>query len=149
MPERIAAIAAVTATVYPATCSTDLPIAVIAFHGTEDPCVPYGGGALTCGAYRGNIQPVDKEAREWARHNGCNLTASAVRLSPEVRTLAFSECDDETAVVLFTIDGGGHTWPGSVDVSRLGPVTDEIDATEQIWQFFTGQANLQAAGPSP
>jgi polyhydroxybutyrate depolymerase len=66
-----------------------------------------------------------------------------------VRTLAFSECDGETAVVLFTIDGGGHTWPGSVNVPRLGAVTDEIDATEQIWQFFAGQANLRSGAAVP
>jgi polyhydroxybutyrate depolymerase len=149
MPERIAAVAAVTALVYPATCTADLPIAVIGFHGTEDACVPYGGGVVTCGRARGSVAPVEEAARDWARHNGCNLAASAARLSPEVRTLAFSECDEETAVVLFTIDGGGHTWPGSIEVPRLGAVTDEIDATEQIWQFFAGQANLRAGSPSP
>ncbi|MEX0750934.1 MAG: PHB depolymerase family esterase [Dehalococcoidia bacterium] len=144
MPGRFAAVGAVTALVYPIACASDLPIAVIGFHGTEDVCVPYYGGAVTCGSARGQVRPVEDSAQDWARHNGCNLDPERARPAEHVRTIAYSECDDETAVVLFAIEGGGHTWPGSVAVGRLGATTQEIDATQQIWQFFRGQANLRA-----
>jgi len=140
MPERIAAVAAVTAMVYPLTCSTDLPIAVIGFHGTEDPCVPYGGGPVTCGAGGRRVPPVENSALNWARHDGCDVSGSRKRLSDHVRTVAYSECQGEAAVVLYIIEGGGHTWPGSVDVARLGATTHEIDATKEIWEFFVAQS---------
>jgi polyhydroxybutyrate depolymerase len=41
--------------------------------------------------------------------------------------------------VLYVIDGGGHTWPGSIDVARLGATTHEIYATDEIWDFFQAQ----------
>jgi polyhydroxybutyrate depolymerase len=144
MPERFAAIAAVTVLFYPLACSTDRPIAVIAFHGTEDACVPFEGGPVTCGAGRAAIPSTEDAAASWARHNGCNTVPARASFSASVRTVAYSECRDETAVVLFVVQGGGHTWPGAADVSRLGVTTQEVDATDQIWDFFVGQANLRA-----
>ncbi len=60
-------------------------------------------------------------------------------ISAHVRTVAYSECAGDAAVVLYVIDGGGHTWPGSIDVPRLGGTTHEISATDQIWEFFQAQ----------
>jgi len=145
MPGRFAAVAAVTALVYPLACGTDLPVAIIAFHGTEDVCVPFEGGPVTCGSARGSVPSIEESAQNWARHNGCAEHASRARLTDHVRTIAYSECNGETAVVVFVIEGGGHTWPGSSPVGRLGETTQEIDATEQIWQFFAGQANLRSS----
>ena len=40
-------------------------------------------------------------------------------------------------MVLYTIEGGGHTWPGGPGVGLLvGRVSREIDATQAIWEFF-------------
>ncbi|TAK57793.1 MAG: hypothetical protein EPO22_11710 [Dehalococcoidia bacterium] len=58
-----------------------------------------------------------------------------------MHTVAYSECAGDAAVVLYVIDGGGHTWPGSIDVPRLGATTHEIMATDQIWDFFQAQGN--------
>jgi polyhydroxybutyrate depolymerase len=133
--------------VLPLTCDASDPVAIIAFHGTDDACVPYYGGPVTCGSRTGVVPPVEDSARSWAEHDGCNPDPERARPAEGVRTIAYSECEGETAVVLFVIEGGGHTWPGSVPVPRLGATTDQIDATEQIWQFFEGQAALRAAGP--
>ena len=39
--------------------------------------------------------------------------------------------------MLYTIEGGGHTWPDGPPVGpRVGRVTRELDATEVIWAFF-------------
>jgi polyhydroxybutyrate depolymerase len=50
-------------------------------------------------------------------------------------------CQDGTEVVLFTIEEGGHTWPGSIDlaaigIDHLGSTTRSIDATKLILDFF-------------
>jgi polyhydroxybutyrate depolymerase len=141
MPDRITAVAAVTALVYPVTCPAGEAVAVIAFHGTADPCVPFTGGRSACGAML-PVPPIEQSALNWAKRNGCAETPSITQLTDSVRVSAYSECSDNVAVVLYVVDGGGHTWPGSVDVQRLGTTTQEIDATELIWEFFAGQGNL-------
>lgn len=142
IPDRITAVAAVAALVYPQRCKEDAPVAVISFHGTDDPCVPYTGGTSACGQ-RLPVPAVEVSAKNWATHDGCDIAPAEQRFSPHVRTVAYSRCKDEVAVVLFVIEGGGHTWPGAVDVPRLGTTTHEIDATDEIWQFFDAQGNLR------
>jgi polyhydroxybutyrate depolymerase len=47
---------------------------------------------------------------------------------------------DEVEVVVYTIEGGGHTWPGGVQylpVSLVGRTSANLDATETIWAFFS------------
>lgn len=144
MPDRIAAVAAVAALVYPARCGTTAPIAVIGFHGTDDPCVPFQGGTSQCGQ-RLPVPAIETSAKNWAAHDGCDIAPAEQQFSAHVRTIAYSRCKDETAVVLFVVDGGGHTWPGAIDVARLGATTHEINATDQIWEFFVAQGNLRAS----
>jgi Poly(3-hydroxybutyrate) depolymerase len=40
-------------------------------------------------------------------------------------------------VVLYTIEGGGHTWPGGPPVGRsVGRVTRDLDANRVMLDFF-------------
>jgi polyhydroxybutyrate depolymerase len=40
-------------------------------------------------------------------------------------------------VVLFVIEGGGHTWPGlEPPVGFIGKSTKDISANDLIWEFF-------------
>lgn len=144
LSDRITAAAPVAALVYPVlVCNgTESPTAIIAFHGTDDACVPFEGGTSTCGMGF-TIPPIAGAAENWARHNGCDMAASRTQLTEHVRVVAYSGCREEASVVLYVVEGGGHTWPGSANVPRLGGVTREIDATDLIWEFFVGQGNLQ------
>lgn len=142
MPERITAIAAIAATAYPAACPAAAVIPIISFRGTEDPCVPYNGGTSQCGQ-RLPVQPAEDAMRAWAQHDGCNPDPSMQPYTDGVRTIAYSECTNDAAAVLFVVEGGGHTWPGSIDVPRLGVTTHKLDATDQLWQFFAAQGNLR------
>jgi polyhydroxybutyrate depolymerase len=52
--------------------------------------------------------------------------------------LAYRTCPEHAGMELYTIRGGGHTWPGS-PVSwptYLGPVNHTINAAQVLWQFF-------------
>ena len=71
---------------------------------------------------------------QWAKLNGCAADAAEQRISPHVKELVYPGCKVDTA--LYVIEGGGHTWPGGVDVPRLGATTKEISAAELIWAFF-------------
>jgi polyhydroxybutyrate depolymerase len=60
-----------------------------------------------------------------------------VRDGTRVRLTAYAGCRDGRAVELYTVQGGGHTWPGGPPVGRsVGRVSREIDATALIWGFF-------------
>jgi polyhydroxybutyrate depolymerase len=88
---------------------------------------------------------VRDSAADWAALNGCNPVAAEARVSENVSTVAYSECNEDVAVVLYVIEGGGHTWPGaSAEVPRLGVTTQEVDATELMWEFFASQAASRA-----
>ncbi len=131
---RIAAIGVVAALWYPGDCAAN-PVAVLEFHGTADPLVPFGGG--TVGTSGLPAPSVEGAATQWAKADGCGASPVDAQFSPHVRTSAYSDCADGTGVQLFVVDGGGHTWPGSaVEVTALGATTQEVSATDQIWSFL-------------
>jgi len=53
-----------------------------------------------------------------------------------VQRSAYRGCARGADVVLYTVVGGGHTWPGSFDVPDLGHPTQEINAADLILDFF-------------
>ena len=48
----------------------------------------------------------------------------------------FGKGKDGAEVILYTIEGGGHTWPGRAAPTLLGPATHNLVANEAIWNFF-------------
>lgn len=107
------------------------PTPVVAFHGTADAAIAFEGGTLPTGGRYAGVMPM---MAGWAGHNGCDESPAETRVSPSVRMLHYQGCTAATA--LYIVDGGGHTWPGAIDVPRLGPTTKEISAAELIWSFF-------------
>jgi polyhydroxybutyrate depolymerase len=52
---------------------------------------------------------------------------------------SWSGCHGGSAVVLYSVLGGGHTWPGSpitLSVGTFGATTHQIDATGAMLAFF-------------
>jgi polyhydroxybutyrate depolymerase len=136
MSDRFAAFGAVAVII---SCGGSRPVSIVAFSGTADPVVPFNGGRVNCcGGARLNAAP-DEMAR-WAAHDHCDTTFHDVRVTSEVRRRTWSGCDRGSAVVFYIIDGGGHTWPGSIAIARLGKTTDQIHASATIWRFFRAHA---------
>jgi polyhydroxybutyrate depolymerase len=149
MGDRIAAIAPIAGVEYNEPCQS-APVPVIAFHGLEDPIVPYAGGGLNSlriadsNYYKGDLPPgiavpagVDESMRRWAEHNGCDVEPVEERIASEVRRRSWRNCDAPT--VLYIVDNGGHSWPGKPQPAfeeQFGPGTSEIDATRLLFQFF-------------
>jgi polyhydroxybutyrate depolymerase len=50
----------------------------------------------------------------------------------------FVGCSHDADVVLYSIRGGGHTWPGGDPMPAwlVGRTTTSIDATRLMWSFF-------------
>jgi polyhydroxybutyrate depolymerase len=44
-------------------------------------------------------------------------------------------------VVLYVVEGGGHTWPGRTwSLPMLGKTTRSISANDLMWEFFRRHA---------
>ena len=122
-------------------CAAAAPVSVLMFQGTDDPLMPYDGGDLSL--RRGRVLPAPTTADLFAQVNGCT-EAPVVAAQPDtvtdgtrVRRSTYSGCRDGRDVVLFTIEGGGHTWPGGPPVGRsVGRVTRDLDATRVMLDFF-------------
>ncbi len=153
LPGRLAAIAPIAGVNGTKVCAAGTPpTSVLAFHGTADPIVPYGGGAYfsgpsgasaatrAIGSRLGGLQahPVDDWVVDWAAFDGCGTPATTTATAPDVEHVVYPDCPASGAVALYRILGGGHTWPGSiaVNVDRLGPTTTSIDATALMLAFF-------------
>ena len=125
--DQVTAAGPVTATVWAEPiCGDAEPVPYAYFHGTADPVVPYDGGPNSPG-------PVLETSQAWADQNGCTGAPVDERIGEEVVHRTWEGCDAPTD--LYTVEGGGHTWPGAIDVG-LGHTTDDIDATEIIWSTF-------------
>jgi polyhydroxybutyrate depolymerase len=125
------------------SCERTQPLSVLAFQGTGDPLVPYHGG----GAGTRRVLSAERSVAFWATVDGCTGPAAAgdtidrTTDGTRVRHAAYSGCREGRSVELYTIEGGGHTWPGGPPAGRrVGRVSREIDATEMIWEFFAGHA---------
>jgi len=141
LTDQLAAIAPVAGVNLYAGCPrAGTPLAVLTFHGTDDPTVFYGGGRPT-GLLSGEVlDSVTTSVAKWARHDRCAATPATRSVQPHVIRSTYRGCADGTSVVLYTIVGGGHTWPGALDIASLGPVTHEISATELMLAFFAHHA---------
>ena len=58
----------------------------------------------------------------------------------DVTRIEYTDCADDAAVVLYTVKGGGHTWPGGKATPMVewwvGATSRSIDATRLMWAFF-------------
>lgn len=134
MAERFAATGGVAGAYNPVPggCEPARPVPIIAFHGTDDPIVPYEGGS----AGGLDLPHVETWAQQWAERNDCNLNTEETEVTENVSRLSYDDCDAD--VILYTIDGGGHTWPGGMPLPEFitGTTTQEISASELMWDFF-------------
>ena len=149
LSDRIAAVGLVASaqTLEWRWCTDQRPVPMIAFHGTDDPVVPYRGGPMWVSP---TVFPsIPRWASSWARRNGCSLTATESTVAPDVVRRAYGACARGADVELYTVLGGGHTWPGGepLPVSWLGRTTRGIDASATMWAFFRAHPLVTGAGP--
>jgi len=150
LSHRIAAVGTVAAGQVPwSWCADSRPVPMITFHGTADPITPYNGGPSS----RASPKPfpsVSTWAANWARRNRCGPNPIESVVAADVTRLEYTGCAHDAAVVLYTLRGGGHAWPGGTPKQEsflfarvlamnqwlLGPTNRNIDATSQMWAFF-------------
>jgi poly(3-hydroxybutyrate) depolymerase/glycerophosphoryl diester phosphodiesterase len=156
MADRIAAVATVAGVRSPTGCAPQRPIPLLAIHGTDDPFLAYNGGygpkvaGLPAPDGKGTLgstrltsddepKAVPAMMAEWAARNGCNEVTTGIAVSTDVTATRWT-CDAGADTELYTVQGGGHSWPGSkfsaAAVATVGPTTMTISANDIIWTFF-------------
>lgn len=133
--DRIAAIAPVAGSLGQDGCGFSGSVPAIVFHGTADDHVPYTGTARAIKDGRRELA-VQTAVALWARANGCTSTAQSTTVG-SVTQDTYCAGAAESEVILYTIEGGGHAWPGGARGWRFGASpTRDISATDLMWDFF-------------
>jgi polyhydroxybutyrate depolymerase len=117
-------------------CNPTRPVAVMHFHGLADEYAPFNGGPSK---YKpaGVRRSVPESIALWVQMNGCSNETTVTYKKGAATCITYSNCRDETAVTLCTIEGSGHQWPGGkVQLPSLGPGTSDISATNKLIEFF-------------
>lgn len=134
LADRIAAIGGVAGAYNTSDCTPSRPVPVMAFHGTADNIVPYEGGQG--GGFA--LPPVEEWAADWAVRNGCDPTPEPLSQEGDASAVQYTGCDADATVILYTLDGGGHNWPGGGDQPEfiVGEVNRDVNASALMWEFF-------------
>lgn len=119
LASRIASIGSVAGLNASNANNSSRPVPVLHIHGDADGVVSYSNVAATING--------------WVNRNDC--PSSPVTTDPYpasnpnsvVKKDYYGLCLDSGEVILLTVKGGGHTWPG---------LNDDIIASEEIWAFF-------------
>jgi polyhydroxybutyrate depolymerase len=136
---KFAAYGAVSGPYWNDSCRGAPAASVIYFHGLKDKVVPYGGADTVIGP----LPPVNDVMASWAAHDSCPAASATTTVSKHVRHFAWNACKDGSSVDVYVVDNGGHRWPGGKQIPSghvSGVMTQEIDASTLIWQFFEQHA---------
>jgi len=142
LSDRIAAIAPVSGTLAIDQIHPTHPVPAIIFHGTADTIVPFGGRRAP-DPRSPQFQGVRDTVKAWVEADGCTPDPTTTTLpdtahdGTTVKREEYGSGKDGAEVVLYTIEGGGHTWPGrQPPAAFLGKSTSDISANDLMWAFF-------------
>lgn len=130
-------VAAVLRPLVAASCNTAVARPIVYMLGTADPLVPYEGIE--------GVASAEDAANFWATAQGC--TGSERQALPNRAPLdltttelqRFTGCREGSEVRLYTIERGGHAWPGdrsAVPLANIGSVSRDFSATTTFWAIF-------------
>ncbi len=144
MADRVAAVAAVGAAMpRNFACLPARPVSVLMINGTSDPIVRYSGGSDKDADV--STLSVEETAKQFAKLDHCSEKPEQDKISPkekggmETKVNTFTGCQDNSQVALYSIKGGGNTWPGGEQYSSdqdVGKTSNDINGDQTIWDFF-------------
>jgi polyhydroxybutyrate depolymerase len=139
LSDRIAAIGPVSGDYdYSEDCSPSRPVAVVAFHGTDDPTIPYNGFGLPGQMHESYLRigtPIPNWAAAWGERNGCSSKPAIIFQEGRVSCQEWRDCQAGADVLLYTVNGGTHDWPG------------EVNAIKMTWDFFAQHPFVSTPSP--
>lgn len=129
MAELVTAVASVAAPMsapLAEQCRPAAPVGVLILHGTLDDAFPYEGARRRARSTLGAREAADV----WRLLNGCERDArgrelpDAIADGTRVLVERWSGCRAGVEVALYSVDGGGHAWSPSADVSTDAVIVD-------------------------
>lgn len=116
-------------------CTAGPPVPVLQVQGTADHVVPYEWA-------------VPASRAIWLARDGCSQPPETTALpdaDPTDGTRVKRErwsCRGGSEYVLYTVEGGGHQWPGGEPsgIRGRGPTSRDLDASAAIVDFFARHA---------
>ncbi len=128
----------------PGGCNPQRPISLIAFYGTEDPLVAYEGGIasesfisklINRSSHPVSFPSVKSYIEAWADRDGCSPAPAPIPAYGDASGVRYTGCKNSAEIVFYTIEGGGHTWPGGRP-TFVGKTSRDIHASQVMWVFF-------------
>src|SRR5262249_20178640 len=108
-----------------------------------DQFAPFAGGTGEKSLARIHFRSVADTVGDWVRADECTQKpdVTALPVAPgdamRVRRGADTAAKGGAEVVLYVVEGGGHTWPGrEARAHFLGPSTTSVSANDRMWEFF-------------
>jgi polyhydroxybutyrate depolymerase len=147
---KVAAIAPIAANIpkkIVGSCQPNLPLPILLMNGTEDPLVPYNGGQVHFFRKKmGEVISTSETVAFWVDRNRCSTSPEVNEIEDhnrrdrsQVKVFTYANPNNANEVILYSIEGGGHTLPGSDTPNRpriLGWKNNDIRGAEVIWEFF-------------
>lgn len=146
LSDQLAAVAPVAGSLTYKQCQPAQAVAILHIHGSNDQNVPFKGGRGTFTAVRSAGYPPTLEGLDlWRRHNKCAATPTK-KIVADTEKVTYGGCENGREVAYYLVSGGGHGWPGATpnrkQQKRGVYISNQLHASEEIWQFF-------AAHPKP
>ena len=136
----LAAAAPVAGIQFPEQCDPSRGMPLITFHGKEDKVNHY---TLRKNSRAYWTSGVEDSIDGWVNGNRCNKSPQTEKISDAVTKQTWKDCRDGAEVVFYSIEDGGHTWPGSPVINTAfwaGKTNADIVASELMWDFFSEHA---------
>lgn len=140
IPEKLAAIAPVSGTIFESSPKPKGKVAVLIIHGIKDSAVPYEGGnsqrSLVSNNQSEPFKSVAYTANYWAKNNNCKDIPAKTNDGKVIRE-KFSGCASGNDVEIISIIDGTHAWAGGQKGREQADTpSTAINATDEIWEFF-------------
>jgi polyhydroxybutyrate depolymerase len=124
-------------------CAPAQPRPIMFVDGTADPIVPYDGSRL-------GTMSATAAYTFWQTLHNCTPSAATTTQLPDgsndgttVDLLRNTGCGSGGEVRLYTVNGGGHAWPGGwqyLPIPIIGRTSTDLDATTELWNFVSAYA---------
>lgn len=149
MPEKITAVTSIIGSMPTMHQNFDLKekVGLLVMNGTEDPFIPYNGGAAKDAKHsNGEVMATEEFVKKIATYNGAEDSPTKTEM-PDKKTndgckaevYTYNNQDKKGLVKLIKIVGGGHTIPGGgqyLPASIIGKVCKDFFAYEETYKFF-------------
>lgn len=148
LSRTIAAVAPVAGSDWLSNKRPERAIPILYITGTADPLNPINGGEIRIGRKGFGEKPSTQTiVSRWVTLHGCPEAPRVVYDKDGAKGIAYGVSG---GVVLYTIEGHGHYWPGgksALPESLAGKNTARISATDVIWEFFRNHPQVQKNAP--